>query len=151
MSATDTLEAVAELLPPERKLRFLAMAARFRSVPEDDEYLQILEAIGFMTLLWKEVPEDIRRIVAGASPAAGNIEDIAGILRATVRESIPTYEDLRQIVQRLESHEQLLIRAGRVSIPAGDRSTSGWRWALFTGLGAVLTLVVLEFLSHLPV
>ena len=149
MSATDTLEAVAELLPPERKLRFLAMVARFRSVPEDDEYLQILEAIGFMTLVWKEVPDEIRRIVAGASPAAGNTEGIAGILRATVREAIPSYEDLRQIVQRLESHEQLLIRAGRVSLPAGERRGSDWRWVLFTGFGSVLTLAVLEILSHL--
>jgi len=149
MSATETLEAVAEMLPPERKVRFLAMAARFRSVPEDDEYLQMLEAIGFMTLLWKEVPEDIQRIIAGASPASANTENIAGILCNTVRDAIPSYEDLRQIVQRLESHEQILVRAGRVPSPAGSQRPSALRCTLFTGLGAVLTLVILELLSRI--
>lgn len=148
MSAHETLEAVAEMLPPDRKVRFLAMVARFRSVPEDDEYLQVLEAVGFMTLLWKEVPEDIRRILAGASPVAASTEGIAGILRDTVRDAIPSHEDLRQIVRRLESHEQMLVRAARVPSPADKHRPPARHFVLFTSLGAVLALVVLEILSR---
>ncbi|MBB5353851.1 hypothetical protein HNR46_004115 [Haloferula luteola] len=148
MSATDTLEAVAELLPPERKLRFLAMAARFRSVPEDDEYLQMLEAVGLMTLLWKEVPREIRRILAGATPAEGSQEGLAELLKDAVRESVPSYDDLKQIVQRLEAHEQLLMRATRGTQPQQRAHFDMGRCALYTGLGAALALGIPELLTR---
>ena len=54
MADTSTLESISELLPVERRERFLQLVARFQSVPNDDEFLLILEAIGFMTLLYKD-------------------------------------------------------------------------------------------------
>lgn len=110
MSAVDTLESVAALLPPERRERFLRMAATFRTVPEDDEYLQMLEAIGFMTLLWREVPREIRRVLEGANPVSETCESVAVQVRAAVIEAIPSYEDLKQISQRLEGHDLTLSR-----------------------------------------
>lgn len=148
MASTDTLEAVAEMLPPDRRLRFLAMVTRFRSVPEDDEYLQILEAIGFMTLLWKEVPDEIRRVIAAAAPADTTTQGAAEILRATVREAVPSYDDLKRIVQRLESHEQLLVRAARSAHPAEAARPGGWRCILFFGLGVAVALITLEIFSR---
>lgn len=60
MKAMDTsIEAVAELLPPERRERFFALISRFENVPEDDEHLRILEAMGFLTLIMKAIPNEI--------------------------------------------------------------------------------------------
>ncbi len=110
MSAINTLESIADLLSPDRRERFLRMVATFRTVPEDDEYLQMLEAIGFMTLLWKEVPQEIRSVLEGANPISETCESVAAKVRDAVIESIPSYEDLKQISQRLESHDMTLSR-----------------------------------------
>lgn len=89
MASIDTLISVAGLLPLEQRERFLTMAASFQSVPEDDEYLQILEAIGFMTLLWKEVPEEVQKILEGANPVTDTCHSVAGQVREAVVEAIP--------------------------------------------------------------
>jgi hypothetical protein len=108
MASTETLQSVAALLPTERRESFLSLCARFESVPEDDEYLQILEAIGFMTLLWKEVPGEVSAILEGANPVSETCHSVAAKVREAVIESIPSYDDLKKISQRLESHELAL-------------------------------------------
>lgn len=108
MDANDTLESIASLLPADRRERFLKLCTRFQSVPEEDEYLQILEAIGFMTLLWKEVPREVENVLEGANPVTETCQSVAAKVREAVIESIPSYDDLRAISQRLESHELAL-------------------------------------------
>ena len=108
MANTETLESIAKMLPVERRERFLQMVARFQSVPDDDEFLQILEAIGFMTLLYKEVPSDIARILAGANPVNETHEGLSQLVKESVIESIPSYEDLKRMSERFENHELAL-------------------------------------------
>lgn len=129
MSAVETLESVAALLPANRRERFLKMIARFRSVPEDDEYLQVLEAIGFMTLIWREVPKDIQRVLEGANPVSETCQSVAGTIRDAVVEAIPSYEDLKTIVQRLEAHELALKNTLTAPEKAGCAGSS-WLWML---------------------
>lgn len=102
MSAVDTLQRISELLPDEQRQRFLLMCASFKNVPEDDEYLHILEAIGFMTLLWKQVPREISKILDGVTPIKTNHQDLEKMIRQVVSESVPSYEDLKVISRRLE-------------------------------------------------
>ena len=154
MSAVETLESVAALLPPERRERFLRMAATFRTVPEDDEYLQMLEAVGFMTLLWKEVPEEVRRVLEGANPINETCESVAKQVRAAVIEAIPSYEDLKQISQRLEGHDLTLSRLLAERPPTSSRQTRTlWRWITFaTGiaLGIAACHLAPLLISFLP-
>jgi len=110
MSATETLKRVSELLPDKQRERFLLLCAQFQNVPEDDEYLQILEAIGLMTLLWKEVPHDIAQTLDKASPLKANHQQLATFINQAVAQSIPSYEDLKLISERLETHELTLKR-----------------------------------------
>ena len=108
MADTSTLESISELLPVERRERFLQLIARFQSVPDDDEFLLILEAIGFMTLLYKEVPDEIAKILAGATPINETHEGLSQLVEDAVSESIPSYEDLKRISERFENHELAL-------------------------------------------
>lgn len=110
MAATETLESIAGLLPHPQREQFLVMVTQFKSVPDDDEYLQILNAIGFMTLIWKEIPNEIRSILENSSPITDTCHTIGRQVRDAVVEAIPSYEDLKQISKRLEEHEVSLRR-----------------------------------------
>jgi hypothetical protein len=110
MAATETLERIAGLLPHPQMEQFLVMVTQFKSVPDDDEYLQILNAIGFMTLIWKEIPNEIRSILENCNPINDTCHTVGGQIRDAVVEAIPSYEDLKQISKRLEEHEVSLRR-----------------------------------------
>lgn len=110
MSATDTLKHVAKMLPEDRRERFLLMCARFQSVPEDDEYLLILESIGLMTLLMNALPQQIKEILERAAPAGSNNQQIEALVKRAVSGSIPSYDDLKRATERLENHETALKR-----------------------------------------
>ncbi len=111
MSALTTLHKVAQLLPSEERERFLAMIASFKNVPEDDEYLMILEAIGFMTLIWNQVPEEVSNILDGVNPITETRQELSKCVHKAVQEAVPSHQDLRQIVQSLEEHKLSLKQA----------------------------------------
>jgi hypothetical protein len=136
MADTDTLESLAELLPPERRERFYAIASKFRDLPEDDDHLQMLEAVGFIMLVMKEVPGEIADMLRTAR--GGMDEAMATQLRSEFVEVLtqsldtPSYKDLRETVltirdqenrfrlkvaalhKRLSEHERLLKRRNRM-------------------------------------
>ena len=119
MSGSDTLERVAQLLPEDQREKFFATIARCKTVPEDDEYLLVLEAIGFMTLLWCEVPNRIQDVLSGASPLGadhgGQVEYLVQEMRHAINASIdtPSHEDLRQLVHELKEQQNLFVHAMR--------------------------------------
>lgn len=86
------------------------MIAQFKSVPDDDEYLQILNGIGFMTLIWKEIPNEIRSILENSNPVSDTCHSVGKQVREAVIQAIPSYEDLKAISKRLEEHELSLRR-----------------------------------------
>ncbi len=147
MSACQTLERVAELLSPPERERFLTTVARFRNIPEDDEYLQILEAIGFMTLIWSKIPDEIHSILEGAKPANPNTEYLNAQIRNTIQENIPSFEDLRQISQSL-NHQQVALKRHLLQPPSGSHPSVDGRWRYFlTGLFVGLLIAVLFIYS----
>ena len=144
----STFEEVAKLLPQERAERFLALVAQFKSVPDDDEYLQLLEAIGFMTLLWKEVPGEIKIILEGAKPVTETCHSVAKQISDAVTEEIPSHEDLTQVSQRLEGHEVALKRL--LARTANNGCSSGTRFCgllVSFVLGALVCFLGQEFLA----
>lgn len=162
MSAASiaTLERVAEHLPQEQRERFLALIATFKQVPEDDEYLLTLEAIGFMTLLWQDVPKQITEILAGAQPAkAPTNENLSKCVQQAVKEAItlPSHEDLRRLVEQLWEQETKFIRAmkGVSDRPPQSGSHDGG-FLLFGGfLGFVAAIIAIfvivpKLRSYLP-
>lgn len=131
MSAgSETLERVADILPPEQRERLLRVALRFRDIPEEDEFLQVLEAIGLMTLVWKEIPREIHSILEGAKPIQPNAEFLSSTIRNTIRESIPSFEDLRQISQSL-NQQQVALKRHMLQPPPGSIPSAGGRWRYF--------------------
>lgn len=145
VSASSTLEEVAKLLPSEQRERFLLMCARFKSVPQDDEYLQVLEAIGFMTLLWQRVPEDIQEILKSSAPRGSN-EELKTVVHDAIKESVPSYEDLRRMAERLENHETALKRIIRTQADAAAERPSRLGWVFPFATGALVSAATLYFL-----
>ena len=149
IAATDTLERVAMLLEGDERERFYAMIARFRSVPEDDEYLQILEAIGFMTLIWSRVPTEVETILAGANPITESCQSVATHVEKAVSGAIPSQEDLRQIVQSLGEHELVLESAIRSIQPVHKTSSGSLPVVAAFLLGVVVSLSLVIGLNTL--
>ena len=143
MQATDTLEQIASMLPKERKERFLLMCSRFKTVPEDDEYLLMMEAVCLMTLLWKEVPHQIQEVLVKAAPANSNNEQLLLQLKKVISESIPSYEDLLRISERLESHEVALKRA--LDDRPNTKSTFSLGSKSLIFLAGALTILILDW------
>ena len=52
----NVLEAVAKLVPEARQAEYYRLMNHFRNLPPDDEFLQIVQATGFLTLLTQQVP-----------------------------------------------------------------------------------------------
>lgn len=144
MSAgSETLERIADILPPEQRERLLRVALRFRGIPEEDEFLQVLEAIGLMTLVWNKIPQEIHSILEGAKPIQPNAEFLNSTIRSTIRESIPSFEDLRQITQSL-NQQQVALKRHLLQPPPGSNPSTGARWRYFvSGVFVGLLIAVL--------
>lgn len=151
MSACDTLERVANLLDAPERDRFLTTVARCRNIPEDDEYLLVLEAIGFMTLIWDRVPTQVHSILEGAKPASLSTEYLRAQIRESIAESIPSFEDLRQISQSLKQQQAIQNRK-TIRNTAEPVPESKSRWIFFCGLlaGVVISLLFHHSSHYLP-
>ena len=116
MKPIDTMERIAELLPEDRREKFFATMVRLRNIPEEDEFLLILEAIGFMTLIWSEIPGKIKDILSGAGSGEvphENIEYLLRELRKSINEALdlPSYGDLRQMVHELREQQAAFVHS----------------------------------------
>ena len=147
MANTQTLENIAKLLPQSEREQFLAMIAQFKTVPDDDEYLQILLAIGFMTMLWKEVPNEIREILEGANPITDTCHSVAKQVREAVIDAIPSYDDLILITKRLEEHELSLRRTATPN----NRSSTARPILVFIAslLGTSISIILFHYFNYL--
>ena len=105
MADIESLKATADLLPPERRERFLLIANKFRNVSEDDDHLQMLEATGYLAMLVSEIPAELGKLVDNAR--IGLDESQSDRLRTEVvkvlQDSLdtPSYKDLRQAVESI--------------------------------------------------
>ena len=125
MADTTHLEAFAGMLPDAQRERFLQLAVRFQSVPEDDEFLLILEAIGFFSLILKEIPTELSKLLEGASPIQESHQGLCQLVKQAVSETIPSYEDLKRMTERLENHDIALAQMLRGDSPTRSKSKSG--------------------------
>jgi hypothetical protein len=115
----NSIEAVAELLPPERRERFFALISRFENVPEDDEHLRILEAMGFLTLIMKAIPIEIAETVRKSHSGLDDSQrkalqaDMETILKDSI--DTPSYKDLRGMVDAMkEENHRFDDRVGKL-------------------------------------
>ena len=154
----NALNRIAELLPEENRQRFFEMITRLRNVPEDDEYLLILEAIGFMTLIWHEVPNQVQTVLASGAPSDANTNNaflVSEIRKAVKAElNVPTYTDMRQIAARFEEQHgilknttaQLLNRFEKLSpAPTKPISSTCAHPLLWLIAGVILVLCIQNF------
>lgn len=135
-------DRIGRLLPEEHRERFFAMVSRLDDMPQDDEILLIMEGMGLMTLLWREVPEEIDSILKQAKPAdtVGSRETTAFLLSEigrVVRETLdqPTHEDLRALMGELrDSQREFHGSVRRLEQSQGQRSKRPTFWKAFVGL-----------------
>jgi hypothetical protein len=109
MADTEALESLAEILPADRREQFFAFVSKFRSRPEDDDHFQLLEAIGFIMLVMKEIPDQIAGIIDQAQGKLGQSESeqLRSEIVAVLNESLdtPSYKDLRETMLAIRDHE----------------------------------------------
>ena len=87
------------------------MIQRYKTVPEDDDHLVMLEAMGFIALFMKELPVEISKLLDQAGKQL--TEDQVNLLGSQFAEILtnsldtPSYKDLRAITQSMrEAHEK---------------------------------------------
>ena len=114
MADTSALEAVAAILPPERRERFLTIAAKFEHLPEEDDHLQMLEATGFMLMAVKEVPERMVHLIAQMKTGISDegLADLRDGIASDITRAIelPSLQELRAIAGKLHAGEDTLNR-----------------------------------------
>ena len=109
MADLSALHSIAELLPAERRERFFEIANKFATAREDDDHLQMLEAVGFMLVVMKEIPAELAQILQAAQPGIGGAEperlrtELASVLTESL--DTPSYKDLRDTVSAMRDHE----------------------------------------------
>jgi hypothetical protein len=140
MADTTHLEAFAGMLPDAQRERFLQLAVRFQSVPEDDEFLLILEAIGFFSLILKEIPTELSKLLEGASPIKESQQRLCKLVKEAVSETIPSYDDLKRMTERLENHDIALAQMLREGSPSRPNAKTG-------GLLLSVILIPLTFVA----
>lgn len=130
------------MLPPAQSEHFLSLVTKFQQVPDDDEYLQLLEAVGFMTLLWKEVPSEITTILEKANPISETCHTVSRHVREAVIEAIPSYEDLRSIVSQLNEHE-LALKRGIATLQSPNlKQSKGFSILIALLVGSILGVLM---------
>lgn len=145
--ASGTIERVAELLPPDERERLLRVALRCRNLPDDDELLLLLEAIGIMSLLWQRIPKEIHGILEASQPQSPNSDYVCERIRAAVRESIPTFDDLRSLSQTIQQ-QQLALK--RLLSTAGNTPKVSLIGVFAAGFISAILLAWISGLLHLP-
>ena len=159
MADTRALESIADLLPEEKRERFFSTVVKFRNVPENDAYLQLLEATGFIMLVLKEIPDELSRVLDkirhGMSEDQQRAirDDMKAILEASI--DTPSYKDLRDVVAAMKAERdafqtqagQLLGQLRRLNQRGGNgaRAFAGMMGGI--AAGAVIAAALLALVS----
>ena len=101
----SVFDAIAQLLPDERREPWYRLMAHFRRLSPDDEMLHIAEAMGFLALITREAPGAIaaeRQKLVEVLKAAGFTP---GMLTERARELGGACSDLAAAVQHLTDPE----------------------------------------------
>ncbi len=153
----ESIDRIVDLLPVERREAFLALAARLQTLPEDDEILMVIEAMGFMSLILRNIPEQIHQIITAASSTGAPDTNayLISELKQTVTEAIniPAYADMRQLAARWEEQHGLFktsIHQLTQNLSPSRNSTSA-SLSFLSGIliGVGVTLAAILLLRHL--
>ena len=144
MANTQAIEAIADALPLEQREAYLRVMTRLREVPEDDEYLLILEAIGFSSLILREIPQQVKEVLAAADTVDSNAssEYLLRQIREELREAIqiPSYHDLKKQLDRLSQvraglYEDIRALSSKLKeLPSKQSDGSTWVFGFVTGV-----------------
>lgn len=157
MGDIANLESVAKLRPVDQRERFYLTIQKYRKVPDDDDHLIMLDAMGFIALFMKELPNEIRTLLDHASQRLS--EDQATTLGEEFKQILtnsldtPSYKDLRDTVREMGNHTEKFQRNSDAFLrhfSEAERSMTKRNrlWPnLANGLiGAVVTMIAAYFL-----
>lgn len=143
------IDTMAKLLPDDHRERFFEIMSRFSKAPDDDEHMQLLEAIGFTSMITQRVPEKIAAIVekmeSGFTDA--QFQSLQRRLETLLKDSVdtPSYKDLRTLVAEMKQHQERFkstinaLANDITSIPAIPRQGTFSHRALI--VGCVISLI----------
>ena len=162
MADLAAIDRIADFLPDSERERFLRIVARLKDVPEDDEYLLVLEAIGFISLILKEIPDRVKDVLAASAPAdEGGANGSSEYLLRRISEEIPkavqlpNLEDLRLLFHEFATanaslREDIRNLDRRLGVPATRSKKSlaiASRWIAAAAFGMALAIGALSH-SH---
>jgi len=150
MANLQAMERIADALPDEQREAYLRVVARLREVPEDDEYLLVLEAIGFTSLILREIPQQVRDVLSAADGVggAGSTEYLLRQIREELERVIqfPSYRDHKSQMEELTQARAGLCEDIRALTRNLESATpergSGKSWIFGFVVGVVATVVV---------
>ncbi|MEM7312651.1 MAG: hypothetical protein AAF497_05815 [Planctomycetota bacterium] len=125
MADTVSLHAVSELLPPEHQERFAEIVRYFEELPEDDETVQLVTAMGIVALTMSQIPEKVSALLKEAHDVLS--EDQAKTLGDQFREiltsslDIPSYRDMSETTRAIrETYHKFQHDSGRLHDSLGS-------------------------------
>ena len=147
-ASVSTMEHIAELLPPDRRERFFELLAKFRNVPEDDEFLMLVEAVGFSTLLLQNVPQEVRSILDEKLGYNALTEAASDHIESAIKKSfdVPSFRELRDLLSEMQALTAKEIEASQRLIPAVQAANRVFRNNTARSLRAVVVMAVVAVL-----
>ncbi len=110
MAEIVNLESVAKLLPKEQREQFYLIVQKYKTVPQDDDHLVMLDAMGFIALFMNELPRKIgklldqagQRLTEDQATALGN--QFSEILQNSL--DVPNYQDMTKVTRDIRETYQ---------------------------------------------
>ena len=112
MANTVIFEALAEdsRFAPELRQRIRALSIQLQNLPQDDGLNLAIEALGFATLVFKDVPQEVAGVIESIPAGLDDAQrealktDMAKIVDHAI--STPSFEDLRTTLEMMRTHQR---------------------------------------------
>lgn len=148
MAEITTLESVAKLLPADRREQFYLTIQKYRTVPQDDDHLIMLDAMGFMALFMSKLPAEIGSLLDQAALLTDEQTNALGdqfgeILTSSL--DVPNYKDMSELTRAIkDTYQKHHQESGRVLNRLGglQREISKYSRVLPVISSAIITSLV---------
>ncbi len=118
MADISNLETIAKLLPADQREQFYLTIQKYRKVPQDDDHLVMLDAMGFIALFMSKLPTEISRLLEQAEgltdqQAKALGDQFSAILTSSL--DVPNCRDMSDMTRAIkETYQKQQVESGKV-------------------------------------